>query len=70
MRLYSEFLTHVRQRYGSEYWAALPREVARYCRDFQPIRPHTQVAAATEKVGVPELVRDPVVARNSLAKAG
>ena len=33
---YEEFLSYVREKYEGSYWAALPREVARYCREATP----------------------------------
>jgi glycosyltransferase involved in cell wall biosynthesis/peptidoglycan/xylan/chitin deacetylase (PgdA/CDA1 family) len=34
--LYSEFLCYVREKYDGSYWAALPKDVARYYRDAVP----------------------------------
>ena len=33
---YAEFLRYVREKYEGSYWAALPREVARYYRESVP----------------------------------
>src|SRR5690606_37535041 len=35
---YRDFLRYASERYGGQYWSALPREVARYAREFQPER--------------------------------
>lgn len=34
--IYSEFLQHVKSRYGGQYWPALPREVSHYVRSNMP----------------------------------
>ncbi len=46
VQYYRDFLEHVRTEYAGRYWAALPREVAAYCRPFRPkqARPSRQVA--------------------------
>lgn len=36
-RLYRELLEYVRSCYAGQYWHALPREVAAYCREFRPL---------------------------------
>jgi glycosyltransferase involved in cell wall biosynthesis/peptidoglycan/xylan/chitin deacetylase (PgdA/CDA1 family) len=35
--LYEEFLRYVREKYEGSYWAALPRDVARYYREALPV---------------------------------
>ncbi len=37
VRHYEEFLRHVREKYEGSYWAATPREVARYYRENVPL---------------------------------
>lgn len=39
---YEEFLNYVRERYEGSYWAALPREVAKYYRDRVPTPRNTR----------------------------
>jgi glycosyltransferase involved in cell wall biosynthesis len=39
LSFYLDFLKYVKERYSGEYWAALPRDAARYCREFKPIKP-------------------------------
>jgi glycosyltransferase involved in cell wall biosynthesis len=36
-RLYSEFLTHLRDKYAGAYWHALPREMNRFVRESYPL---------------------------------
>jgi glycosyltransferase involved in cell wall biosynthesis len=38
VKFYVELLEYVRSRYTGQFWSALPREVAEYCRPFQPAR--------------------------------
>jgi glycosyltransferase involved in cell wall biosynthesis len=46
VQYYRDFLQHVRAEYAGQFWAALPREVAAYCRSFKPkqARPPRQIA--------------------------
>lgn len=36
LQYYRDFLAHIQKEYAGRYWAALPREVAAYCRPFRP----------------------------------
>lgn len=37
--LYRELLEYIRDKYEGQYWHALPRDVAAYCREFKPVKP-------------------------------
>lgn len=49
VQYYRDFLDHIRTEYAGRYWSALPREVAAYCRPFQPkqARPPREVVMVT-----------------------
>ena len=44
--LYREFLSFVKEEYASQYWHALPRDVASYCSQFKPMRSGDQSKVA------------------------
>ena len=37
--LYRELLSYIKTKYTGQFWQALPRDVALYCKAFKPIRP-------------------------------
>jgi len=39
LSFYLDFLKYIRDRYQNQYWAALPRDAANYCREFKPVKP-------------------------------
>jgi glycosyltransferase involved in cell wall biosynthesis len=46
---YRDLLDHVRTKYAGRYWAALPRDVAAYCKPFRPqqARPPRRIVMLT-----------------------
>jgi hypothetical protein len=70
VNFYAEFLKYARERYAGEYWAALPREVARFYQPFKPARSSAQVNGSVAERFAPQvLMHDAAVAGGSCVKA-